>query len=315
MSIAEPQPTIIPGPKHGLGKRLAIRVEWPTVLVLTFCYGGMAGLIAAWDMIPLWLAIPAAGYLTALHGSLTHEAVHGHPTGKGWLNEALVTVPLTLWIPFRRYRDWHIAHHATHELSSPIDDSESHFVSKHAWARMGPLRRAVLWADQTILGRLTFGALSTVLLYWAREIAALARGDTHIWRSWCLHGLGLALLILFIEAFGGLSLWEYALYCALPGISLTALRTYLEHQPGPDQAKRCAIVESCLPIGFLFLFNNLHLVHHDRPGMPWYRIPSEYRRNKARYLSRNGGYFYQGYGEILIRHLVRPKEHPAHPTF
>ncbi len=286
-------------------------VEWPTIIVGAVCYGGIAGLIVFWSSIPLWIAIPATAYLVALHGSLTHEAVHGHPTQRGWFNEAFVGLPLSLWIPFRRYRDWHIAHHSAEILSQPIGDSESHFVSPEAWARMAWPLRAFHWADQTLLGRMTLGTLSSILCYWSSEFRLLCRGDRYIWKSWSLHTIGMGLLFAFIGFFGSLEIWEYALFCALPGQMLTSMRTFLEHQPGPDKAHRCALVEACWPMSFLFLFNNLHLVHHDRPAMPWYRIPGDYRRNRDRYLARNGGYRYSGYAEIAFRYLVIPKEHPA----
>ncbi len=68
-------------------------------------------------------------------------------------------------------------------------------------------------------------------------------------------------------------------------------------------------------LAFLFLNNNLHVVHHMHPRMPWYRLPGLYRANKARYLGRNGGYRYDSYAEIFRRYLFRAKDPVPHPLW
>ena len=55
-----------------------IRTEWPTLAVLAGAYALWA--VATIWVAPLWLAIVLAGLAAALHSSLTHEVLHGHPT-------------------------------------------------------------------------------------------------------------------------------------------------------------------------------------------------------------------------------------------
>ena len=55
------------------------RREWPTWLVLVLVYGGWIGLTATYGDFPVWLTRPALAVLLALHGSLQHEILHGHP--------------------------------------------------------------------------------------------------------------------------------------------------------------------------------------------------------------------------------------------
>ena len=43
-------------------------------------------------------------FTVALHSSLQHEALHGHPTRHAPVNEALVFLPLGLFYPFRRFK-------------------------------------------------------------------------------------------------------------------------------------------------------------------------------------------------------------------
>ena len=75
------------------GARVA---EWPTLLVAAAIYAGFAALTWFYHALPWWLVFPAGAYVVAWHGSLQHEAVHGHPTHWPLLNELLVFPSLAL---------------------------------------------------------------------------------------------------------------------------------------------------------------------------------------------------------------------------
>ena len=98
------------------------------------------------------------------------------------------------------------------------------------------------------------------------------------------------------------------LMAAYVGLSLLMIRTYLEHQAAESPEARTVIVERGGPLALLFLNNNLHAVHHERPSVPWYRIPAIYRAERARYLARSGDYRYRSYLEVFRRYLFAPKE-------
>jgi fatty acid desaturase len=68
-------------------------------------------------------------------------------------------------------------------------------------------------------------------------------------------------------------------------------------------------------LAFLFLNNNLHVVHHMHPKLPWYRLPRIYWNNREAYLGRNAGYSYPGYGAIFRAHLWRAKDPVPHPLY
>jgi fatty acid desaturase len=76
---------------------------------------------------------------------------------------------------------------------------------------------------------------------------------------------------------------------------------------------RTAIVEAGPFFSLLFLNNNLHRVHHESPGIAWYRLRALYRAERARYLTENGGYLVHGYSEVVRRWLVTPREPVVHP--
>jgi fatty acid desaturase len=99
------------------------------------------------------------------------------------------------------------------------------------------------------------------------------------------------------------------------GLSILKIRTFLEHQAHERARGRTVIIEDRGILAFLFLNNNLHVVHHMHPRMPWYRLPGLYQENRARYLGRNGGYRYGSYGEIFRRYFLKAKDPVPHPLW
>jgi fatty acid desaturase len=81
----------------------------------------------------------------------------------------------------------------------------------------------------------------------------------------------------------------------------------------PEAEGRTAIVENAWILGPLFLFNNLHAVHHLRHRLAWYQIPTFYRLNRAALIRRNGGLVYRGYLDVARRYLLKPHDSPVHP--
>src|SRR3546814_16676388 len=104
---------------------------------------------------------------------------------------------------------------------------------------------------------------------------------------------------LWVIAVCGPPLWQYLLLFVYPGIALSLVRSFPEHQARPEVSERSVIVESGPLMSLLFLNNNLHLVHHDKPGLPWYRIPAFYRQRRDLFLASNGGYHFKGYREVF----------------
>jgi fatty acid desaturase len=103
-----------------------------------------------------------------------------------------------------------------------------------------------------------------------------------------------------------------AVYLAM---ALLGLRGFAEHRWAEAVDARTVIVERSA-LGWLFLHNNLHLVHHKQPHLPWYVLPDAYRTNRAQWLALNEGYVFPSYRAVLAAHALRAKEpviHPAHP--
>lgn len=287
--------------------------EWPTFALIVACYGlwliAIFG-VAAWS---LWLAVPMMGVVAALHSSLTHEALHGHPFRAKWLNEALMALPLTLLIPYNRFRDLHLAHHQDANLTDPYDDPESNYMDPAVWVRLPRWQRWVYQANNTLLGRMALGPIIGQLAFLRDDWRGAVRGERDIWLAWALHLPGVA-VVLWIVAQSAMPVWAFALSAYL-GLALVKIRTFLEHRAHEKSRARTVIVEDRGPLAFLFLNNNLHVVHHMNPAAPWYKLPALYRRGKERYLACNEAYVYRSYGQVFRQYFWRAKDPVAHPLW
>ena len=289
-------------------------VEIPTLLVAIVAYGGWLAVTFAYGRWPLWVVAPVGALLVTLQGSLQHEIVHGHPTRWNAVNRLLAIVPLSLWLPFERYRSSHLAHHNDERLTDPIDDPESWYWTRDAWARLNPLTRGLVRSAQTLAGRVTLGP------FWA--IGRFLRGEWHAIRSnekgvravWLEHLAWCIPVLLWVRLVCGMPLWLYVLTMAIPGTSLTLIRSFAEHRARPQFRERIALVEGAWLLGPLYLFNNLHALHHEAPWVPWYEYPARYRLHRERLIAENGGLVYRTYFEVAARFLLRPHDSPLHPT-
>lgn len=287
------------------------RIEWPTVALIFACYGiwGVSGAVL-WPVAPV-LALAVMAVMAALHSSLVHENLHGHPTRNRRLNEALVTVSLSLIYPYRRYRTTHLAHHSDARLTDPIEDPESYYKARWAHDRMPRGLRVVLNVNNTMIGRIILGPVLGATGFLAQEARLLRADAPGVRRAWGLHLLSLVPVLVLIWAFA-IPLWLYALAVVWPSLALISVRTYAEHRWHDAPEGRTIIVERS-PLSWLFLNNNLHIVHHQIPAAPWYRLPRLYAERRDHWQALNHGYVYRNYWQVFRDHALRPKEPVVHP--
>lgn len=303
--MVEPQLAHANDPQHPLV------VEWPTLLVALCCWGGFIALLAVHERLPdavvvLGFALSAGWYM-----SLQHEVIHGHPTPSGLFNATLVVAPLSLWLPYRLYREAHLLHHQV-ELTRPGIDPESFYLSPEQWAASSrPVR--LLWrANRTLLGRLLLGpALGPPRQVVAELRAARDRPDRA--RMWLVHLVAAVAVGWVVFGVAGVPVWQYLLGYVYLGMSVTYLRSFVEHLAVPAPATRSAVVRSNWCFGLLFLNNNLHHTHHALPGAAWYRLPRLTDEMAATEAAAQGAGSYRGYGEVVRRFAVRPFCQVVHP--
>ncbi|WP_083097417.1 fatty acid desaturase [Pseudophaeobacter leonis] len=292
-------------------------VEWGTLVLILASYGLWFSALFFLPDVSLALTVGCLAILAALHSSLSHEALHGHPFRNRGLNEALMFLPLTLFIPYGRFRDTHLAHHKDERLTDPYDDPESNFQDPKTWEGMTMWRRFVLRLNNTLLGRVTLGPLLGQVSFMA--------ADWHLWRGkdraigravlrdWLLHLIGVALVV-WITQQTPTPLWALCLG-AYASLGLLKIRTFLEHRAHADCNGRTVVIEDRGPLAWLFLHNNLHIVHHLHPGVPWHALPRLYRENRQNFLEVNEGYHYRNYRQVIWRYLLRSKDPVPHPLW
>ena len=312
MAPLELSPTTAPaGGSTARAQRRALEV--PTLALLALVYGSWIVLTLAYGHWPLYVLAPAVAVLLTLHSSLQHEIVHGHPTRWSALNRLLGVVPLSLWLPFERYRFLHRVHHIDARLTDPLDDPESFYLTRAQWQRRTPLTRLILRMQQTLAGRVLIGSWWRMGMFWRAEWP-LVRTHGAVRTVWLEHLLWCVPVVLWLKLACGMPLWLYALTMVVPANGLLLIRSFAEHRAVPQVPERIALVEQSWLLGPLYLFNNLHALHHENPSIPWYEYPARYRLNRQRLIAANGGLVYSTYFAVARLYLFRAHDATVHPS-
>lgn len=294
-------------------KRSQAGVEWRTAILIAATY-------VVWFAAGVWLypampviALIVLGFAVALHSSLIHECLHGHPTRNAALNELVMSAPLGLVWPYRRYKTMHLRHHFDERLTDPFDDPESYYRAAFQHERLPGWFQAVLRVNNTLLGRMILNPLLGSFGLFLADGKAILAGDREIIDAWARHLAGVALVVAIVWLTFAVPLWLYILVPAWLGQSIISVRTFAEHQWAEASGGRTIIVERS-PLAFFYLYNNLHIVHHTLPTVAWYELPRLYRERRAEWVARNGGYVFSNYTAIVRQWLLTPKEPVVHPV-
>jgi fatty acid desaturase len=289
-------------------------LDVPTLLLAVGIYAAFAALTWNYHALPWWVILPLGAVLVCLQSSLQHEAIHGYPTRFGWLNYLIAAPSLWLWLPYGVNRDGHLRHHVNEHLTDPELDPESNYLTPEAWARLSPAHRTLRQAMSTLLGRIVIGPLYFAALSLRDLGRALRNRDRAVLTHWALHGIVLAGLGAWIVGVCGIPVTEYLLFFAWPGTGLALIRSYAEHRSAPDVAARTATVEAGRVMSFLFLYNNLHALHHAQPTLAWHKRARRYRVVRTRILGESRYHLIKGYGALFRDYLLDAKEPIVHPA-
>ncbi|MEM8916322.1 MAG: fatty acid desaturase, partial [Pseudomonadota bacterium] len=259
----------------------SLGVEWLTLLLILGCYAAWITLVTCHTLIGWPMAALGLIPLVVIHSSLQHEAIHAHPTNRAWLNEALVFPSLWMVMPWRRYRDTHLTHHRTGRLTDPLEDPESHYLWPDQWETLPRWAQRLLTLQGSLIGRVTLGPIVLVVRIITADWREYRQGNKTIPQAWAMHLTSITLVTLVL-AFAGVPLWLYALTVVWPATSILMVRGYVEHRPAERQRERSVLVEAGPMTSLLFLNNNLHALHHQRPNLAWYELAPLYRRHRDR---------------------------------
>ena len=139
------------------------------------------------------------------------------------------------------------------------------------------------------------------------------RGARRVWAEHLLFCVPVLLWVSVVCGIPALALRASAWWC--PGTAILLIRSFAEHKASAGGARahrhRREFLDSS---GRLFLFNNLHALHHEQPTIPWYRYPAFYRANRERLVQENGGLVYDSYLDVARRFLLSSHDKPKHPA-
>jgi fatty acid desaturase len=288
-------------------------VEWPTLAMLALTYAVFVTGTLIWPASSL-LSVVLVTLAIAQYSSLQHEVLHGHPFRSQTLSEALVFPGLTLFVPYLRFKDAHLQHHYDPNLTDPYDDPEANYMDPAVWARTPRWAQTLMRLNNTLLGRILLGPAISIWFFSGPDIAQMRGGNRRIILAWVLHALGVAPVVAWLLIFTEMPVWAWVLAAYL-GYGLLKIRTYLEHRAHEAFRARTVIIEDRGPLALLFLNNNLHVVHHMHPTVPWYRLPGLYAARAEHYRRRNDSYVYANYAEIFRRYLFKAKDPVPHPIW
>ncbi len=293
-------------------RSLAARVELPTWGLIFGIYGGWLLLTYWWVALPAWVVVPSGAWLCAWHMSLQHELMHGHPTRSARVNAALAWPPLNLWLPYPLYRDDHLRHHRDEHLTDPLEDPESTYMTGAAWGAAGPAGRALHRVCATLLGRILLGPARAVAQFWLGQ-ARRGPGQGR-WRLWLGHAVAVGAVLAWVCGVCRIGFGAYVACFVYPGSALILVRSLAEHRAAERPADRTSVVERGGVLGLLFLNNNLHVLHHACPSIPWYALPAAWRRARPTLLAHRHGPVYRDYLDVARRYAVRPPHRGPHPA-
>ena len=294
---------------------LGRRVEWPTIALAIVIYGLWGLTTFFWRDSPIWALLALGSWVIAWQMNLQHEVIHGHPTPWRRANAAIGVWPLSLWLPYALYRETHLRHHQDANLTDPFEDPESYYWTAAGWRDLGPARRALVVAQSTLVGRILIGPAWMIGRFGSDLVGDAWRGRNGGRSALLWHGVQCVPVLAWVIGVCGMPLWIYVAAFVYPGMSLAMVRSFAEHRAAAEPERRTAIVENAKILGPLFLYNNLHVAHHLRGGLPWYQIPAFYRLNRAALIRLNGGLVYDSYFDVARRFGLKPHDRRVHPDW
>jgi len=286
------------------------RAEWRTLLVVFAVYGLTVLTVVRYEVLTPWLAVPMLAILGAWHLSMQHEVLHGHPFKNQFLNDAIGGIPVTLWIPYLAFKKDHHEHHLS-DLTNPALDNESYYVSQEQWDKAGRIRRAAWTANRTILFRMFVWTIVSTITYVLTVLKRAVRNEKSDRLAVMLHIIGVAFVV-YLVSLSSMPLWQFALGTVYGGRILNAIRPFPEHKYQSGVETRTAMIMAGRFMSLLMLNNNLHVAHHEEPGVPWYRYDNLMQRVNAVERARDAGVLYEGgYAEIFRRFSFMPVDSPV----
>jgi beta-carotene hydroxylase len=268
------------GISHAEERRIAVAlspaVAWPTLILAILLPTALLGIIALGltGALPLWACTPILALVSYAHYTLVHEAIHGNvvasPRSAAWVNTLVGWIgALGMGAGWPALQRTHVLHHShTNTERDPDISVKGTFVQLlRKWAVMVPMSLLPIFAVRfinperykrlgTILSPSEIAQVSAVTLFTlALLVAAIPTGHVLDW-----------LMLWFLPTRLGI-------------LALNIFFQWLPHHPF-DRTERYLNTRISLWAGgtFLLLQQNLHLMHHLWPSVPFYNYARLFRR-------------------------------------
>lgn len=292
----------------------SLRQQWRTWLLVPAVYAAWGLAAFSYDTLGHLAGSIFLILATCWFTSLQHELIHGHPSRSRRANRLMGLAPLAVWYPYELYRRSHLAHHRDELLTEPGIDPESNYIDDAAWQRLGRIFRPMWIAQRTVLGRFLLGPAMVIVPTWLDIVRRPLHRDFSQSRSWAVHLALVCAMLLALDRYAGIGPLRYLLTIGYPALGLAMLRSFYEHRPAVEAPHRVVINEAGLFWRILYLNNNYHAVHHERPDLPWYLVRRFYLDHRAEVLRRNGGFVIAGYLSLMTRYAMTTVDSPIHPA-
>lgn len=237
-------------------------------IVLSFFWLSVLSAGLALNEYPFYAVLPLVP-LQVLIGflffTIFHDGSHGTLSKNKSLNELMM---LTSWVALLgnpwMFRKIHMRHHAY--TNDPERDPDHFTASDKNWKR---------WAK------------SSVLMVYYHCYGFRMKGDLkfklHLISS-CLSPVFVFLLALCSGYFAAFFfLWLFPAWCSLALLSYA--NTAWPHHPAKERGRYKVAANQFVPLWLqvCMLNQNLHLLHHVKPQVPWYRYPQVFEAHQAEF--------------------------------
>ncbi len=252
-------------------KKYTRHIAYPTILLTVgalLIYLGVAYLAVRGSLAIGW-AVFINTIMAYLLFTSMHEAAHANISGTGssakWLDELVGWVSSwTLFAPFYLFKIIHFKHHA--HTNDPEKDPDHWLASKHLFS--------LLFHAFTVFPIYIISGVR--LLQSDKKLVQKIRRE--LWISYVVLAILLVILGALIYQFGWfypIMLWVLPAFIAQPFLAFAF--DWLPHHPHESMERYLNTRVINIPgLSAFLLSQNLHLIHHLYPNIPFYHYKNAY---------------------------------------
>ncbi len=267
---------LTPGEEKQIAKELSPAIAWPTLLLAVALPTALWTVVVLGLMraLPLWVCMLLLAPLSYAHYTLVHESIHanlapGYPKLR-WLNTLVGWIgALGLSYNWPMLMRSHALHHAHTNTEEDPD----------IWVRGTFGQLLVKWLTvNVVMTLIPLFVLRRIAPEQYRRAASRLRGAEAMQASVVA---SVVLLLLGVSVYyGRVADWVFLLFIPtrLASLGLGIFFSWLPHYPFDRTERYLNTRISLWPTGtFLTLQQNLHLMHHLWPSVPFYNYGRLYR--------------------------------------